>query len=121
MSVNFFLNDEQKYYIKFMNKYLNYSANQIKDHPSLRRNDNTKYRLCTIKYWLNRIENTGDVKSTPKTGRKRLINKDKENHLVETIKANPKLRFRDIRLKSGLKNLSIRTVNQYSLRNNFRK
>lgn len=114
------LSEEQRYFIKFMKVYLQYTPKQIQHHPSILSSDGSVRRLSTIKYWLNRIDTTGNCEVKAKTGRPRLLNNEQEAHLIKTIKLNPKTRFRVIQDKSGLF-IPVRTINNYSLRNKMRK
>lgn len=70
------LSDEQIYYLKFMRKYLNYDVNQIRDHISMiNEKTNKAFQKRSIKMWLDRLDQTGDVKKKPKSGGPRLLSK----------------------------------------------
>lgn len=119
------LTEEQKYFLKFMKKYLNYSEKQVQMHESMRKPDGQLHLLKSIKLWFNRLDETGDVKEIKKSGRPRLLNNENENKLIDIITKNPKNRFREIKrkaIKSKLisENVNIRTINNYSLRNGFK-
>lgn len=55
------LTTEQKYFIVFMHKYLNYSIEEIKNHVSLKRENEKKVDPRTIKLWIKRYTETGSV------------------------------------------------------------
>lgn len=115
------LTDEQRYYLKFMKVYLNYNVDQVQNHLSMiNPSTNKKYQKRSIKNWFDRLEQTGDVKKLPKTGRPRKLDKKEEKCLINTIIENPKFRFRKIRAL-GFRKIGIRSVNNYALRNKFSK
>lgn len=104
---------EQKFYIKFMVDYLKYTSNQIQQHGSMKRSDGTKYRLSTIKFWMERSK-TNELNLKSKPGRPALLNKDQVNNLIKLVEKEPKSRYNNIRQqylrKYGL-NIHRRTVN----------
>lgn len=116
-----FLTEEQRFYLKFMHVYLKFTAEEIRNHVSLKNSDNKLHRKSTIKYWIDRIDETGDVKVKERSGRPKKLNDNEIEHLLNTIKQNSKLRYSRIRLKSKLTKVCTNTINRYGLRNGFRK
>lgn len=110
--------EEKLHFIKFMKLYLNFNAKMIKDHISPRNENGSKPRLSSINYWLQRLEETGDVKIKPKSGRPRKLEEREESNLIEKIKFFPKKRFSFIR-RLGFLHLHRSTVNRYALRNGY--
>lgn len=100
------LSEEKRYFIKFMKNYLNYDEKQIKNHPSMINEDGSKIRLSTVRFWFNRINESGDIKALKKSGRPRKLDEQEEGKLIRTIKMYPKKRV---------------TVNRYGLRNKYSK
>lgn len=45
---------EQKYYLRFMSRYLNYNAKEIQMHQSMLKPDGSLHRLTIIKLWIER-------------------------------------------------------------------
>lgn len=116
------LSDEQRYYLKFMCKYMNYDSNDIRNHPSMINKDTGKpFQKRAITNWITRLNDTGDVKKLSKTGRPKILNQQEEDLLVKTIQKFPKLRYRKIRSLGGFQKVGVRAVNQYAIRNNFSK
>lgn len=115
-----FMSDEKRHYIKFMYKYLNLDERAIKDHISIRNENGTKPRLSTVRYWINRLEETGDVQTISKPGRPRKLDQLEENRLIQNIKKFPKKRYTFIR-RLGFIHIDRSTVNRYALRNKLSK
>lgn len=87
------------------------------------KNDNKMHRKDTIQYWINRIDETSDIKKKKKTGRPKLLDDQKVKMVIDTIKKNPKKRYNKIRrilLEKGV-NIERRTLNNYALKNDFRE
>lgn len=107
-------------FIKFMYKYLNLSEKSIKDHISIRNENGTKPRLSTIRYWINRLEETGKVETVAKPGRPRKLDQIEEVRLIDKIKKFPKQRYTFIR-RLGFIHINRSTINRYALRNKISK
>lgn len=116
---------EQKIFLKFMLKYLNYNIKEIQNHPSMLRPDGTKFRLSTIKLWFDKVQLNQDLtKPTARSGRPSILNKSQVDNLVKMVEKAPKNRFNQIRQaylrKYGI-SIGRRTLNNYLLRKNYRK
>lgn len=90
------LTEEQRFYIKFLYKE-NKSLNEIRKHPLLLKPDGTIHRSDTLTYWINPIDDTGDVKQLKKTGRPKILNNEEEKLVINMIKNRPKERYSKIR------------------------
>lgn len=114
---------EQKFYLKFMHLHLKYDAEQIRRHVSMLRPDGTSHRMSTIKFWIENLINL-DSKTKKKTGRPTVLNEDQVDNLIELVREKPKSRYNQIRKlyldKYGL-NIHKRTINNYLLKNQYRK
>lgn len=92
--------DEQRFYLKFMVKYLNFNLDQVRNDPSMINSSTNKpYQKRSINNWFERLKITGDVSKLPKTVRPKKLDKNEEETLLETIKMNPKYRYNKIRSK----------------------
>lgn len=114
------LSEEKRYFIKFMKNYLNFDEKEIKNHPSMINEDGSKIRLSTVRFWLQRISESGDIKALKKSGRPRKLDEMEEDRLIRTIKMYPKKRYSSIR-RSGFLHVSRVTLNRYGLRNKYSK
>lgn len=115
------LTEEQRYFLKFMRKYLDYDADKIRAHSSMiNRSTNRPFQKRAINEWIKRLETTGDVYLIPKPGRPRTLSINEERLLMQKIRDNPKLRYRKIRAM-GFNQVGVRSINQYGLRNKYRK
>lgn len=115
------LEQEQLYYLKFMKKYLNFDCDQIRNHQSMINNKTKKpFQKRAIVMWCNRLDKEGDVVKKLKTGRPRILDKKKEDNLVNYIDNHPKHRFRKVKngCLFGVK-ISRRSVNRYAIRNGY--
>lgn len=76
-----------------------------------------------IHKWVKRVDETGDCKISSKSGRPRKLDPDQEKELINDIRTNCKARggYTTIRRHCALLNMTTRTVNNYGLRNGFRK
>lgn len=72
----------------------------------------------TIKRWIERSRETGDVKLKPKTGRKRLLEPADEQRLVRAIEKDSKRSYRSIKETESFP-CSVRTLNDYAIRNGY--
>lgn len=107
----FRITEDQKSYIKFLHQYESMDAEQIRKHDSMRKPDGTFHRISTIKLWINRLEQTDEMKSNPKSGRPRKLNIDQTNNLISLIKQNPHMRYPEIKREVNL-DISPRTINR---------
>lgn len=116
------LSVEQRLCIKILFRDFNKSAEEIREHQSLKLSNDELPQLRTIKYWIDRFEKTGDVLPKPLPGRPRIFDSQKEKELIEYIKENNKLFYSVVRSNTNLNLVcSTRTINTYALRNNIRK
>lgn len=114
-----FLSEEEKYYIKFMVKFMNMNEREIKQHPSM---INANRRLSTIRYWVSKVRNNDDLFIKSK-GRPLSLDENQQKGLIKLVRENPKERFNEIRMRMLRKykiNLKRRTLNNYLLRSNYR-
>lgn len=116
-----FLKEEQRFFFKFMNIYLKFDLDQIRNHESMKNDNGKPHRRSTIKYWIDRLKETGDVQVKDRKGRPRKLNENEECKLIRAIKRYPKFRYSRIRRRCNLTKVCVSTVNRYGLKNGFRK
>lgn len=114
------LTPEQRILIKVLYCDLGQDADQIREHASLRRLDGTKVLKKTVEHWMQRIDQTGDVKPKAKRGRKPLLGDSEVRKLVGLVDHNPKKRYNQIR-RMGKFKASRRTVNRYANKHDYRE
>lgn len=117
---------DQRTLIKVLYKEFGQDADQIREHESLRRPDGSKVLKKTVLHWINRIEETGDVKPKCKTGRKPSLGDKSVRKLVRLVDHNPKKNYRKIRSLAVSKwpdefDVSIRTINRYAKKQEYRE
>ena len=94
-------------------------AEEIRDHPLLRRQDGTRILMKTVREWIERYRTTGSTSVKPKSGRPRILNKHQETRLVNRLMKNPNEMYSEVKDSFRLK-CTRKTVNNYGLRNGFR-
>lgn len=113
------ITDRQKYLIEFLHTENGLSAEEIRQHKSLIRADGTKILLKTVKYWLDRLKKTGEMKTLHRSGRPRFLDEEKERELINYIDNNSKKNYHVIKRNIHL-TCTRRTVNNYALRNGIK-
>ena len=76
-----------------------------------------------IQYWVHRVDSTDDCQIAKKSGRNRALKDDQEEDLVKCIReyAMHRSGYSKIREKNRLFHITRRTVNNYGLRNGFKR
>lgn len=77
----------------------------------------------TVKYWVDRLKETGDVKTAPRSGRPRKLTRKQEEKLIRFIKNNPRMKYRIVKGKLKflrLMKITRRTINHYARRRGIR-
>lgn len=105
------LTDFQKSIIKYLADK-GKSADEIREDDSLKRSDGSKILKRTVQTWMKRTINK------PKSGRKRILNKQQEENLVNYIQKNGKMTYGHMVSKTAFP-ATQRTFNNYALRNGF--
>lgn len=116
---NFRLTDEQKSFMKFMFLYQNKSAEDIRLHDSMKKPDGSFHRSSTINLWLDRLNQVGNMDTLKRSGRPPKLNKDEQSTVVDFVRANPKLRYPEIKRQLKL-NIHPRTINRYANKSGIR-
>ena len=106
--------------MEFMHVHQAFTAEQIRDHSSMRKPDGFKHRLDVIKRWINRFDATGTMETKPKTGRPPKVLSNEAHELINLIKQQPKKRYPEVKRMSRL-GVSVRTVNRIANKFGIRK
>ena len=117
---------DQRTLIKVLYKDLGQDADQIREHESLRRSDGSKVLKKTVLCWIDRIEQTGDVKPKIKKGRSPSLDDKAVRKLIRLVDHNPKKSYKKIRSIAvaqwpGQFEVSRRTINRYANRHHYRE
>lgn len=117
---------DQRTLIKVLYKDLGQDADQIREHESLRRLDGSKVLKKTVLHWIDRIEQTGDVKQKIKKGRNPSLDDKAVRKLVRLVDHNPKKSYKKIRSIAVEQwpdefKVSRRTINRYANRQDYRE
>lgn len=75
---------EQKCYLKFMVKYLDYDLKQCLSHPSLHKPDGSKHLQSTVRYWFKKIKNNEGLTTRP-TGRPLSLSAHQQSNLISIM------------------------------------
>lgn len=114
------ITERQKYLMEFLHTENGLTAEEIRQHKSLIRADGTKILLKTVKYWLERLKKTGEMKTMHRSGRPRFLDDNREKELISYIDNNSKKNYHVIKRNIHL-TCTRRTVNNYALRNGISK
>lgn len=112
------LTDKQRCLIEILCDQ-NKEAQEIRDHPLLRRQDGTRILMKTVREWIERYRTTGSTSVKKKTGRPRILNKTQETRLINRLIKNPNEMYSTVKDSLKLK-CTRKTLNNYGLRNGFR-
>ena len=112
------LTDKQRCLIEILCDQ-NKDADEIRDHPLLRRQDGSRILMKTVREWIERYRTTGSTSVKKKSGRPRILNKSQEARLVNRLMKNPGEMYSEVKESFRLK-CTRKTVNNYGLRNGFR-
>ena len=97
------------------------SVDEIREDDQLRRADGTKILKKTVEFWMDRYKETGDMKAEKKPGRKRILNEEEEENLMNFIENNSEMPYTMMANEISFKGVP-RSLNNYALRNdNHRK
>lgn len=113
------LTDYQRSVIKFLHRK-GTPLKQISLEEDLRRPDGQLVNVKTVKYWIKRLNETGDVAVKGRSGRPKKLKPRKEAALCRYILNHEKMPYSEVRRKKELWRLHRRTVNNYALRNGIR-
>lgn len=100
------------------------TALEIQQLDELRREDGSPCRLDTIKYWMKRVEDTGDIQTKSRSGRPKALNHTQTNEMVKMIEKDDEVTYPEIadQLKKKFKvDFKPRTVNDYALKEGYSK
>lgn len=110
------ITEKQKHLIEFLHLENGLTAEQIRNHEKLRREDGSRILLKTIKYWLDRLKKTGEMQTKHRSGRPRFLDGGNEQKLLEYINSHSKKNYQFVKLEKNLE-CTRRTINNYALRN----
>lgn len=96
------------------------SPEQLINDAVLKRSDGSKILKQTVEYWYKRIRETGTIEIKKRSGRPRKLNEEKEKKLCDFVLKNNRLSYREVKIKTNAP-CSIRTVNDYCLKNKISK
>lgn len=111
---------KQKFLIEFLHTQNGLNAEEIRNHPDLKREDGSRILKKTVQYWLDRFKKTGEMKQLKRSGRPRVFDEEKEKQLIEYISTNSKKNYQHVKRNKGLA-CTRRTINNYALRNGISK
>lgn len=114
------ITEKQKNLIEFLYTENGLSAEEIRNHHRLRREDGSKILKKTVIYWLERFKKTGEMNTMKRSGRPRVFDEEKEKKLIEYISTNSKKNYQMVKRTEGLM-CTRRTINNYALRNGISK
>lgn len=113
------LTQYQRDIIKFLHRK-GTSARAIAEENDLRKPNGQPIDVRTVRYWIKRLEETGEVDVKPRSGRPRALNSAQEKELVDYIREHDTYTYRKVKRKKRLRTVSVRTVNRYALRHRLR-
>lgn len=112
------LTEYQRSIIQFLHRK-GRSPAEIAEEPDLQRQNGTKINVQTVKFWIKRYEEVGNVKVLPRSGRPKVLKeKKKEDELLNYIRSHPRIKYREVRRRKKLWKIGIstRTLNNIALR-----
>ena len=95
------------------------SAKEIAEDNDLQKPNGQPIDVRTVRYWVKRLEETGDVNVKPRSGRPRALNSVQEKELVDYIRRHESFTYRKVKRKKHIR-FTVRTVNNYALRHRIR-
>ena len=113
------LSEYQRGIIKFLHRK-GKSPKEIAEEEDRRREDGTPINVRTVRYWIQRVESTGQVAVKKRTGRPKALTAEQERKLIDYIKKNEKASYSKAKRKRRLTWVTRKTVNNYALRHKIK-
>lgn len=107
----FKVTEKQKTIIEYKVTYENASPEEIRSHPSLVKPNGQLHRLSTIKKWINRFKETGNMKEISIPGRPKKLTDSEERDVFKFVTNNPKWRYPAVKRQMNL-NVHPKTINR---------